>query len=155
MKKLISLILLVLTACKYGPQNYDDCILENMKGVTNDTAAELIVDSCVKKFKKNELKKCETEGVPPWDIYGKIQGNGEISNVGSPYFKSSIYNGLSKSITEINVAISGDNMKPEQEYKLFVYPNIAPKSKGNPDVAIQADPGQNFTWRITSVKVCK
>ena len=155
MKKLLPIIFLILSACKYGPQNYDDCILENMKGVTNDTAAKLILNSCDEKFNKVEYKKCDEEEVPPWDRYGKITGNAHISDIGKPYFSASIYNGLSKTISEINVSISGENIQPAQEYKLFLSTNIAPKSTGNPGVSIQAFPGSNFTWHITSAKVCK
>jgi hypothetical protein len=34
----------------FGPSNYDECVLENMKGVTSDVAAARIDDSCAHKF---------------------------------------------------------------------------------------------------------
>ena len=36
----------------FGPDNYDECILESMKGVTSDVAARLIHRSCRNKFPK-------------------------------------------------------------------------------------------------------
>ena len=45
-----------------GPGNYDECVLESMKGVTSDMAATAIVYSCRNKFpevsKSNESKDC-------------------------------------------------------------------------------------------------
>lgn len=34
--------------------NYDDCILENMKDVNSDTAAKAIIQACNNKYKKKE-----------------------------------------------------------------------------------------------------
>lgn len=45
----ILLCLIFLTACS-GPSNYDECILESMKGVESDLAARLIAHSCGEKF---------------------------------------------------------------------------------------------------------
>ena len=38
----------------FGPENYDQCILENMKGVTSDVAAGQIANSCRKEFPAEE-----------------------------------------------------------------------------------------------------
>jgi hypothetical protein len=38
----------------FGPENYDQCILENMKGVTSDVAAGQIAFSCRKEFPAEE-----------------------------------------------------------------------------------------------------
>lgn len=37
-------------ASLFGPSDYDECILENMKGVTSDRAAMLIHRSCARRF---------------------------------------------------------------------------------------------------------
>ena len=34
----------------FGPSDYDECILESMKGVTSDHAARLVAHSCRQKF---------------------------------------------------------------------------------------------------------
>lgn len=34
----------------FGPSSYEDCVLENMKGVTSDTAAVAISRACSAKF---------------------------------------------------------------------------------------------------------
>ena len=38
----------------FGPSNYDECILENMKGTQTEQATMLVANSCASKFKKNE-----------------------------------------------------------------------------------------------------
>ena len=38
----------------FGPNNYDECILENMKGTQTEQASLLVANSCASKFKKNE-----------------------------------------------------------------------------------------------------
>jgi len=38
----------------FGPSNYDECILERMKGVTSDLAARAIVGACAAKFSSNK-----------------------------------------------------------------------------------------------------
>jgi hypothetical protein len=52
---LISLLLIAGTSCVeaaalFGPNNYEDCILEGMKGVNNDLAAKAVVMACARKF---------------------------------------------------------------------------------------------------------
>jgi hypothetical protein len=39
-----------------GPQNFDDCILQGMQGVTSDIAAKAIYRSCSNKFPKSNIK---------------------------------------------------------------------------------------------------
>ena len=56
--KILSLMLLLLVSTNvfafslFGPKNYDECVLENMKGVSSDTAARLVANSCREKFKE-------------------------------------------------------------------------------------------------------
>ena len=60
---IIAIGILMLTdyasAGLFGPSNFDECILQSMKGVTSDVAASLIAQSCRKKFpdKPKEEKK--------------------------------------------------------------------------------------------------
>jgi len=54
-----------------GPRSFDDCILKNMRGVTNNAAAALISRSCRQKFpeareripKSRDLKPSETAAI--------------------------------------------------------------------------------------------
>ena len=61
MNKLLGVLLLMFisTSCfswtVFGPKNYDECILENMKGVSSDSATMLIENSCREKFTEKEV----------------------------------------------------------------------------------------------------
>ena len=50
MKKKLLAGLIGLSLSVYATDSYDDCIFENMKGVTSDVAAEAIKKSCRNKF---------------------------------------------------------------------------------------------------------
>jgi hypothetical protein len=48
-------ILILISLSLFGcsePNTFDDCILENMKGVQSDDAARMIYDSCYDKYNK-------------------------------------------------------------------------------------------------------
>ncbi len=47
-------ILILASASSAKADKYDDCILDNMKGVTSDTAAKAIMQACYSKYKKKE-----------------------------------------------------------------------------------------------------
>ena len=143
----------VLAWSIFGPKNFDECILENMKGVTSDIAAKAIGDSCYTKFP--EIINCKTvEVINPRDLY-KITGTAEVGSYA--YFQARLYNGLDKAIAEITFTISGEKINPPQQYKLYPSPPnpLQPKSAGNFGTSIQSVPGKNFKWDITSVKVCE
>lgn len=55
----------------FGPDNYDDCVLESMKGVTSDKAASFIRTSCRNKFPKEDdaLSQGEDKRKTPFNAY--------------------------------------------------------------------------------------
>ena len=60
MTKLTGLILFLMSTNIYawnvfGPKDYDECILENMKGVNSDFGARLVNKSCREKFKEKSV----------------------------------------------------------------------------------------------------
>ena len=48
----------------FGPSNYEECILKNMKGVTSDKAVLEIRKACRAKFPKKPIKKPKLRDVP-------------------------------------------------------------------------------------------
>lgn len=90
----------ISTAGIFGPKDYDECILQSMKGVTSDVAARLIWKSCREKFPLNQNskkgKKLSSE------IVGKITGRAGFNGYGS--FTGNLYNGDSDyTITQVKI----------------------------------------------------
>jgi hypothetical protein len=60
----VLLLMFVSSSCfawsVFGPKDYDECILENMKGVNNDIAAHAVKKSCREKFKQKAIDKTWT-----------------------------------------------------------------------------------------------
>ncbi len=65
MRKLFVFIIMFITSFPahaqfgglFGPENYDQCILESMKGVTSDLAAQTIAFSCRQEFPEEEKSR--------------------------------------------------------------------------------------------------
>lgn len=138
----------------FGPKNFDECVLENMKGVTSDTAATTIYAACDSKFSEKSEKKCSMRLLTSSEL-SKITSKGSFTNIGSPYFSASFYNGNANvSIDAATIAISATNIKPPQEYTLTFLSPIAPKSSGTAGVTIQTAPTPNkWGWDV-QLKTC-
>lgn len=72
MNKILTTIILLLSflpsvgnAQIFGPSNYEDCVIENMQGVTSDTAAEAVMFACRSKHKNNKRSATENIG---WNV---------------------------------------------------------------------------------------
>lgn len=71
----------------FGPKDYDDCILQNMRGVTSDTAAGLVHRSCLAKFPKEEPKiqnNLDSKGVLGKAAVCEVFWDGRKFNKGTP-----------------------------------------------------------------------
>ena len=136
----------------FGPRSFEDCILENMKGVTSDDAALQIRVACMQKFPGEEPKKCKMREMTAAEAVN-VTGNASISS--TPYFSGSFYNGNSvATVDEIVVKFMADNIKPPQEYKLYLSYPISPKSSNTAGTSVQIEPTKNFVWTIKSLKTC-
>ena len=65
----------------FGPGDFEECILENMKGVTSDTAAKLIAQACAKKFPKSLPKNFEERFGERGRLTGHVYEKGGLDNV--------------------------------------------------------------------------
>ena len=92
----------------FGPSDYDECILEGMKGVTSDLAAQAIVISCRAKFPE-EIKKNRNSGKKlTADELAKVQLN-DGKWLSDDYIDEFIYNGNDFGIKNVLVAYSLNN----------------------------------------------
>lgn len=115
-----------------GLNNYDECILESMKGVTSDVAAKLIQQSCRKKFPRESQ---EQKSVPlPDTVLQEIEGKAGMTDYG--YYKGNIFNGSdSWHITSLKVRIIDNKSKKYRDYDASVSQGVyttslPPLSKG-------------------------
>ncbi|RZB30376.1 MAG: hypothetical protein SRB1_02656 [Desulfobacteraceae bacterium Eth-SRB1] len=69
----LALILVASQGGWFGPNDYDECILESMKGVTSDVAARLIRRSCRDKFPPQAKKKPRTKSLTYKEL-GQLTG---------------------------------------------------------------------------------
>jgi len=59
---IIAVILLLCTSANagiFGPSNFEECILEQMKGIKSDAAANAVTYACRAKFPAKETPKSE------------------------------------------------------------------------------------------------
>lgn len=85
----IAIVFLYSSACYggwLGPANFDECVIESMKGVTSDVAAREIVNACRSKFPET----CSKDSEVPNGIYRKLDVQ---ASTGNDFVKGDIYNG--------------------------------------------------------------
>jgi len=107
------LCIYVLTACysaqawnPFGPNNYDDCIIQNMKGVTSDTAAAAIRYSCYQKFPDKKSKDNSQQnlraGTPRINVWDKPYNAQIFTNITTSRPKFNSYGSMEISVTNKN-----------------------------------------------------
>src|SRR5690242_16083174 len=58
----------------FGPSNYDECILDGMKGVTSDVAAKAIIYACRNKFPNTGAVTAGASHKMAWPEVTKLSG---------------------------------------------------------------------------------
>lgn len=96
----------------FGPKNFEDCVLGNMKGVSSDTAAGAIRSACRKKFPQESVQSSPTtnsrSGYPRVDIWDKPYNSKIFSNIKIGSTKYNQYNSYEILVTnKTNINITG------------------------------------------------
>ncbi len=87
MKKLLVLLVLLCSANSFaglfGPSNFEECILDQMKNIKSDAAANAVTYACRKKFPATpEPKTSETRyGYPRLDIWDSTYAASVFNNL--------------------------------------------------------------------------
>lgn len=135
----------------FGPSNYDECILESMKGVTSDKAAILIESICRKKFLEKPEKNHESRYLS-YEELSNLTGRAEYDRVN--VFSGTIYNGNSNvTVSEITcrVTTTVDGMEVTRTYTHEVI--IKPQTTAYFGFTIiVGDNGADYSWSIASAK---
>lgn len=132
----------------FGASDYDECILESMKGVTSNLAAKLIRKSCKDKFPPKAKKKPRTSALS-YDELSKLTGRAGLSY--GNYYSGTIYNG-NKDITiaeiSFRVTTTIGGVKTSRIYTDDV--NISPQTTADIGFNIvKGDKDADYSWGIT------
>jgi len=139
-----------------GPNNYDECVLQNMQGVTNDNAALAISSACRRQFPSaSTAAGCQAYREFSFAERQMISATASISNNFEPYFSARIYNGSGLEIHKVAVLIT----TPEagrQTYELYVSNPIRPNQTDNAGASILRIPldRSKLNLSLSSVQTC-
>jgi len=133
-----------------GPNDYDECILENMKGVESNAAAYSIRKSCRKKFPE-ESNNEKLVPLPP-EVLKTIDGKAFMTSYG--WFKGSIFNGSENwHIASLRIRITDNVLETSRDYHTSFStpssPHISPLSRGEFSFK-PFDVPSDMTWAILS-----
>lgn len=141
----------VASAGWFGPSNYDECVLESMKGVTSDVAARVIVRSCREKFPE----KRPSDTAVPASVVSQLDGRAGM-NYG--FFKGNIYNGSREwTITQLTVVLaaktkekSSASKSSPREYNVDV--TLPPLTNSEFIFSANSDGASEYDWIITKAR---
>ena len=139
-----------------GPTNYDDCILEKMKGVTDNLAAGAIMRACASKFSGSTTPAAEGCKLRPLTAseFSKLTFNGGFKPYNQNSFEVEIYNGNREiTVNTMVVKITEDRKKTSQLYKMTFDHPVEPMSKYDAYTSTMAHQG-SLTWTVDSIQTC-
>jgi len=136
----------------FGPSDYDECILDSMKGVTSDKAALLIRRACGNKFADEPEPEPESRTLTPQELKN-ITGRAGLGY--SNYFSGDLYNANTNlTISEVTIRdstiIGGRGVM-----KIYTATglNIQSQATGSFGFSIiVGDTGSDYSWNLESAK---
>ena len=150
-KALLIMSLVFLSGC--GPRDYDECILENMKGINDKTAAGLVMQSCMAKFPTEgvSVEKCPLRSMTK-DELSLLEVNGREGYTAN-YVVFSVYNhNKVAELHELTVSLVAQNYKLPQEYTVSTF--VRPKS-ANDSIGISvAETPISWGFAVVEGKTC-
>jgi hypothetical protein len=157
----------VMFGCSRGPANYEDCILESMKGVSSDDAARLIREACRDKFpvgygatplSKKELKHIEFGTGHFSRATSKTENSSESA---SDAEKKPVYARMevtarntsdNLTITSLTIELNGGSIPTLREFTVDT--NIKPRESGV--IVFDISPPQEVLgWELSGAKATR
>jgi hypothetical protein len=142
----------------FKKQTFEDCLLENLKGVKSDKAAQDIEFACVLKTSKNNsnsnAKKCQNRALTS-DEMKLINATALVEPYG--YMKVKIYNGNSNiKINGVKVKLIDDETTREFNLDLSNY-QVEPLTTSNEMLARLLYAPKKWRWHLydLTTEVCK
>lgn len=106
MKNIIIAVFFVLCSSAnagiFGPSNFEECILDQMKGIKSDAAANAVTYACRAKFPAKETPKSEQKryGYPRIDLWDRTQKEDIVTQVTtSKTYRNNEYGGSVITVT--------------------------------------------------------
>ena len=131
--------------------DYQQCVLESTKGVTGNSAMEIVKSACREKFPDTKFHDAE---LAP-EVLGKL-----VIHAGFGYgiFNGSIYNGNSDyTVTQITILLapmrkkeSADVSVDSKKYNIDL--TVQPLNKGALSMPIPSDNTLEYTWTLTNAR---
>jgi hypothetical protein len=133
----------------FGPSNYEECILQSMRGVTSDVAARSIRMACRIQFPV-EVKKCVGVNLTHEQL-SKLDGRA-YSSFGS--FIIDIYNGNeSVAVGSIDLVFKDKGTDQAKNYKAEFLPSpVEPLSQSSLHLSVMLP--DEWTWSINGAVGC-
>lgn len=100
-----TLCVALLGSCDWstGPQTFEDCILNHMRGVTDKRAAVEIRWACEEKFAGRDAQKKKSRDLKATELEA-LTGQAGLKDTG--YFSGTLYNGNDKiTVTQLRVQV--------------------------------------------------
>ena len=134
-----------------GQSNYDECILESMKGVTSDVAARLIARSCREKFPEKPKEQKKTRELSSGEL-GQVTGR--AGNSFGNYFGGNLYNGNTNvTVTQVSVIITTKVSGKEVSRTYATDINISPQNTADFTFSIViGDKGADYSWSLVAAR---
>lgn len=158
------LIILLLCACPSlaladwfsSPKNYDECVLENMKGTTSDLAAKAIYVSCRNKFPVATLKPVTLSASDLAKVTGSfVKSVPDYFSDGGPSVHFSIYNGSPWSLYTIVFRVINTKTGAYKDYvakpEFF---SLNPLTSGKISFQVMNIP-KSWSWKMISARTMK
>lgn len=133
-----------------GPGDYDECILDSMKGVNSNVAARAVMLSCRAKFPEKRPYDAELSAQDRANVTGR-------AGINYGHLRGHIYNGNSDyTVTQVTIALtpksekkSAESFLDSREYNVEV--TVPPLT--NKDFSVPADVvAADFSWIITKAR---
>ncbi|WP_020409854.1 hypothetical protein [Hahella ganghwensis] len=137
-------------------KNFDECVLEHMKGVVSDVAARSINRACRNQF-PDSVPSEEISRIPKLAV-DKIAGEGKVGVNGA--FSGELFNGNREWVVhQVIVRLIDKNSATYRDYKadvkdgakgegnLYVESGVQPLSKGSFTFEVFSPPGQ-YDWYL-------
>jgi hypothetical protein len=154
--RLVAAMLFVITLSACGPQNYNDCILENMRGVTSDVAATAVRRACNAKHIRHRTEPPKSEcGTRPMKAseLAKLQISARVSYED---LRFSVYNGNNTSVEKMSVRIRDISFSAPQDYEVLGTRPLVEPSAAAKDliVSVASLPSNDFRFQLLSAETC-